>query len=357
MCPVLTSPFKSPIGVLSKLKHWSSFRKGNWEDSREDGSGVGGCRSTPTSPLLTQSHHEYQGNDPPWNQNHPMSGDSKNSESIDNDSDLYCTPMVGRATHFKTPDSGIHTGGPAVSLKRSGGRVLKNSDRVHMTSKVSSPIPITNNNANLASFHQPRQQQYLCSAFLKNKCHPPSSKTNNDTSSPPSKSMCLQSMVYHNDQDRENSGYATSDESIVTASVATTTTTLLSYENSPSEFSHHGDSWCLKLSDLDSPDCLSPHAASWQVNRNESDQNTKVYSVAYFNNESKMYKDHSNGNKEADLLAFSNIDMNQDNICDLNINTGVSSAYPPVCSNENVCCYYILFLCECGRMGMDYEVL
>lgn len=335
MCPVLTSPFKSPIAVLSKLKHWSSFRKSNWEDSRENGSGGGECRSTPTTPLLTQSHQEYHGNDPPWNQNHPMCRDSECPEIIDNDSDLYCTPMIGRATLVKTPDSGIHTGGP-VSLKRSG-RVSKRSDRMYATSRVSSPIPINNNNATLASFHQPRQQQYLCSAFLKNRCQPPSTRINNDTSSPPSKSMRLQSVIYHNNQDRENSGYATSDESNVTASVATTTTTLLSYEDSPREFSHHEESWCLKLSDLDSPDCLSPHAASWQVNITDSDQNAKVYSVANFSNESMTHTDHSNSNNEVDPLAFSNIDMNQDNICDPNINTGVSLAYPPFCSNENIC--------------------
>lgn len=215
MSPVLASPFKSPMAVIARIKQWSSRKSHRSEPP------------SPASPILTHKAH------------------SKPSDSaVGQRSDFYCTPHSSHACVVSTPDSGIHTGPKPQSLSGEGRSLVMKS--------VSSPIPIVDGSYP-GSSHCPRLKAISASLHLKkealSKDAPVEVEEAAQSGEPSSQNKDVQ---------------RPSITSIASSAVsfATSTTTLPS-ENSYSDCSEYGESWCLKLSDLDSPACLSPHSPGW----------------------------------------------------------------------------------------------
>lgn len=213
----LLSPFKSPISVLSQLREWSSRKCHH----RDDG-GTSAVHATAASPDTLDNHR------------------LKSSDGVVlEDLNSYCTPQPSRYFALTTPDSGIH--------------VSCTTHAVHSPSdptvrfKVSSPIPINNGTptpqqcSKVTHSQKGKQKETALYAIA----HDVSPEYHIHSPFSPHNGIYI----------RRTSTISTA--SAVAASVATTTTSLPS-ETSFSVRSEDGGSCCLKLSDLDSPDCLSP---------------------------------------------------------------------------------------------------
>ena len=217
MSPVLASPFKSPIAVLAKIKQWSS-RKCQRDDP-----------PTTTSPIPTL-----------------MTLKPPDSAGV-HCSDPYCTPQLSRSCVLTTPDSGVHTGPlPPTQTGVGSPSVIQ---------KGSSPIPITATtptSSHCRKLKAVREALHCSKQVFSKDAHLDVTYTKE----------------YH-PQSPSNCNRNVQRPSIT--SVATTTTTLPS-ENSYSDSSENGESWCLKLSDLDSPACLSPRIPGWSKSWSESEK-------------------------------------------------------------------------------------
>ncbi|MPC26115.1 hypothetical protein E2C01_019247 [Portunus trituberculatus] len=226
MSPVLASPFKSPIAVLAKIKQWSSSRRCHRDD-----------------PVPTAS--------PIHAQNVLQQSDSADMHC----SDPCSTPQLNRSYVVTTPDSGVHTGPllPRLSGAGSPSSVLQGS----------SPIPITGNTP--TSNHSGRlraiKEALNWSKLVFSKDDHPYVTHKQEFQS---QKLSCSSKDTHRPS-------VTSLASSAISFVTTTTTTLLS-ENSCSDSSEYGESWCLKLSDLDSPACLSPRSSGWRKLVSESEK-------------------------------------------------------------------------------------
>nr|XP_045581851.1 phosphatidylinositol 3-kinase regulatory subunit alpha-like isoform X2 [Procambarus clarkii] len=232
MYPLLM-PFKSPIAVLSKLRGWSSRKC-----QREEGVEPAEVCSTSAPSHHLDNHHYFK---PP------------NDQMLDRE-DLYSTPKPSCCFAFKTPDSGIYvedTPQKVSACSRPRGQV-----------RVSSPIPIIS-----SSPHPCPKLQAIRAALLSHKFkhkddfnntspklqNPKIASPNPDMSHRPGSSQFHQPC---NDSGTRRTSTASSASSIMGS--ADTTTTYLPSEISSSICSSDGESLCLKLSDLDAPDCLSP---------------------------------------------------------------------------------------------------
>lgn len=216
MSPVLASPFKSPMSVLAKIKQWSS-RKAQRHDS-----------PSPATPTHAQKSLQ--------------TCDSAGGQG----SDCYCTPQSSHTVELTTPDSGVHTWPTSQRLPGAG--------RLPVMQGVSRPIPIMGGNTP-GPRHCARLRAISASLHLKK-----------ETLSKDAHSEVKEEAELDEPPPQNRNVQRPSVTSIASSAVsfATTTTTLPS-ENSYSDGSEYGGgSWCLKLSDLDSPDCLSPQSPGWQ---------------------------------------------------------------------------------------------
>lgn len=211
MAPLLISPFKSPISVFSRLKDWSARKR-----LREDN-----VSATPMLEACRQC----------------SSTDAPGSHSATS----FCTPRLGRCLSIATPDSGIQSQ-PTSAV----------TDRLAQScSKVSStPIPICKGNA---SCQYPRMQMLSSALAQKNIESETDTEYNGGQ-------FTEQLLVTQAPPDNARRVSTASSISAVAPSETTTTTTITSETSSSTR--SDGDSWCLKLSDLDNADCLSPAKSS-----------------------------------------------------------------------------------------------
>lgn len=216
MAPLLISPFKSPISVFSRLKDWS-VRKRMREDT-----------AVATTPMLEACRQCSISN---------AAAPERHSATS------FCTPRPGHSLSIATPDSGIQSQ-PTSAV----------TDRLaEACSKVSStPIPICKSNSSC----QYRRMKIRSSITTQK-----SIEVEIDTEY--TGGQFTEQLAPQALADNPRRVSTASSISAAAPSEATTTTTITSEASSSTR--SDGDSWCLKLSDLDTADCLSPARSSGWV--------------------------------------------------------------------------------------------
>ncbi|XP_053627871.1 phosphatidylinositol 3-kinase regulatory subunit alpha isoform X2 [Cherax quadricarinatus] len=230
MGPLLISPFKSPIAMLSKLREWPSRKC-----QREEGLEPAEVSTTSVTPQLL----DYPYLQPPGN--------------LIDYSDLYSTPKHSCSSALTTPDSGIY-------VENTPWKPCAYFDQ-RKRIRVSSPIPIT---SGTPTPYQCQRLQALCTTShlqkSKNKafCDEKLKLKESYALQNPNTSLGCPNHTQYQPHYGDNTRRASTTSS--TSSIASSTDTITTYITSDFSSSalSEGDSWCLKLSDLDSPECLSP---------------------------------------------------------------------------------------------------